>query len=278
MPISEFILLHGVEVRVTGPRPHLQIHSPTGRKWTVELTGPRMTIGRPTPDTRPDIPLEPDPMRWVSRDQCELQEEGGSWYLCDNRDDDRRKVNPTRLRLAGEGPADHAVTGRIALGHGDVIRIRGLQTEEKQELYWQLAFINDSSATISDPYQTRGSETSTEPPESAQDCVEYDFIRAGLFRRCGPRRVEVSLTGQQHTLVHHLAEASRDNGGGPVACSYAELIEAIWGPDPYGKTTQNLRDIVFDLRKKLEPEPGDPHLLQTVAGYGYRLNLCPPSG
>lgn len=69
---------------------------------------------------------------------------------------------------------------------------------------------------------------------------------------------------------------SRDNGGGPVARSYAELIEAIWGPDPYGKTTQSLRDIVFELCKK--PEPADPRRLQTVAGYGYRLNLCPPTG
>ncbi|MGH3671077.1 MAG: winged helix-turn-helix domain-containing protein, partial [Pseudonocardiaceae bacterium] len=134
-----------------------------------------------------------------------------------------------------------------------------------------------AEATV-DPYRTRGSETSTEPPEPARDCVEYDFIRAGLFRRCGSLRVEITLTGQQHTLVRHLAEVSRDNGGGPVACSYAELIEAIWGPEPYGKTRQSLRDIVSDLRKKLEPEPGDPLLLQTVAGYGYRLNLCQPTG
>jgi hypothetical protein len=236
-----------------------------------------MTIGRPTPSSCPDVPLEPDPMRWVSRDQCELQDQGGSWYLCDNRDDDRRKTNPTRLRPAGDEPGD-IVTGRIALGHGDVICIRGLETEEKQPLYWQLAFIDDSSEATADPYQTRGPETSTEQPESAQDCVEYDFVRAGLFYRCGSRRVEVLLTGQQHTLIRHLAEVSRDNGGGPVACSYAELIEAIWGPDPYGKTTQSLRDIVFELRKKLEAEPADPRRLQTVAGYGYRLNLCPPTG
>jgi DNA-binding response OmpR family regulator len=65
---------------------------------------------------------------------------------------------------------------------------------------------------------------------------------------------------------------------GQWACSYAELIKTIWGPDPYGKTRQSLRDIVFDLRKKLEPEPSDPHLLQTVPGYGCRLNFCPPSG
>jgi DNA-binding response OmpR family regulator len=90
--------------------------------------------------------------------------------------------------------------------------------------------------------------------------------------------VEIPLTGQQHTLIRRLAEASRDSGGGPVACGYAELIEAILGPDPYGKSKQSLRDIVFDLRKKLEPDPGKPDLLQTVAGYGYRLNLCPPSG
>src|SRR6185312_11126863 len=120
--------------------------------------------------------------------------------------------NPTRLRLAGAGSADHVVTGRIALGHGDVICIRGLKTEDK-DLYWQLAFVSDSSLTVADPYKTRSSVTSREPLEPARECVEYDFIRAALFRRCGARRVEIQLTGQQHTLVRHLAEASRDHGG-----------------------------------------------------------------
>jgi Transcriptional regulatory protein, C terminal/FHA domain len=259
------------------PRPHLRIQSPTGRMWTVALTGPRMTIGRPTPDSRPDVPLEPDPMHRVSRHQCELHEEGGSWYVRDNRDEDRRSANPTWLRLAGGGSPDQIVTGRTVLGHGDVIRIRGLTTEDGQELYWHITFVSDSSRPISDPYQTRGSEPLIRSPESAPLCVEYDFTQAALFRRCGARRVEILLTGQQHTLIRHLAEASRDSGGGPVACSYAELIEAIWGPDPYGKSKQSLRDIVFDLRKKLEPDPGKPDLLQTVVGYGYRLNLCPPN-
>jgi pSer/pThr/pTyr-binding forkhead associated (FHA) protein len=263
---------------VTGPRPHLEVHSPTGRTWTVELVGPRMTIGRPTPDNQPDIPLEPDPLRWVSRNHCELHEESGNWYLCDNREEDRRKSNPTRLRRAGGGPADHLVIDRIPLQHGDVIRIRGLQSRQKEELYWQFIFIVGSAETSLDPYQTWAVKLSTQPSGPAQDCVEYDFIRAGLFRHSGGRRIEVALTGQQHALVRHLAETSRDNGGGPVACPYAELIEAIWGPNPYGKTRQSLRDVVFDLRKKLELDPGDPYLLQTVTNYGYRLNLCGPNG
>jgi hypothetical protein len=82
-----------------------------------------MTLGQPTPDSRSDVPLEPDPMHWVSRQQCELHEEGGSWYVYDNRDDDRRNANPAWPHLAGGGPADHIVTGRVLLGHGDVIRI-----------------------------------------------------------------------------------------------------------------------------------------------------------
>jgi pSer/pThr/pTyr-binding forkhead associated (FHA) protein len=263
---------------VTDPRPHLEVHSPTGRTWTVELVGPSMTIGRPTPGNQPDIALEPDPMRWVSRDHCELQEEGGSWYLCDNREENRRNGNPTRLRRAGDGPADHLVTDRAPLQHGDVIRIRGLQSGQGEKLYWQFIFTARSADTGFDPYQTRAPGISTRVSGFAQDCVEYDFIRAGLFRHSGGRRIEVALTGQQHALVRHLAETSRDNGGGPVACPYAELIEAIWGPNPYGKTRQSLRDVVFELRKKLELDPGDPYLLQTVTGYGYRLNLCRPSG
>lgn len=70
-------------------------------------------------------------------------------------DDDRRNANPAWLRLAGGGPADHIVTGRVLLGRGDVIRIRGLTTEDAQELYWHITFASDYSRPISDPYQTR---------------------------------------------------------------------------------------------------------------------------
>lgn len=37
--------------------------------------------------------------------------------------------------------------------------------------------------SYSRPVPDPGPETSTEQPESAQDCVEYDFVRAGLFYR-----------------------------------------------------------------------------------------------
>jgi DNA-binding winged helix-turn-helix (wHTH) protein len=55
----------------------------------------------------------------------------------------------------------------------------------------------------------------------------------------------------------------------------------VWGDGesaPHGFTAEHLRDLVSDLRKRLEPDRarGEPsRLLQTVPGIGYRLVVCP---
>jgi len=48
-----------------------------------------------------------------------------------------------------------------------------------------------------------------------------------------------------------------------------DLLNAAWGVDYFG-TTRTLDQHIAQLRKKVEPVPGDPRYLLTVHGIGYR--------
>jgi hypothetical protein len=57
-----------------------------------------------------------------------------------------------------------------------------------------------------------------------------------------------------------------------VAVSHRELLQAVWGPD-YGDQVEYLRVFINQLRKKIEPNPGNPQYLLTEPWMGYRFNL-----
>jgi two-component system response regulator RegX3 len=51
-----------------------------------------------------------------------------------------------------------------------------------------------------------------------------------------------------------------------------QLIDRVWGSDYVGDT-KTLDVHVKRLRAKIEPSPAEPHLLTTVRGLGYKLDL-----
>lgn len=53
--------------------------------------------------------------------------------------------------------------------------------------------------------------------------------------------------------------------------SRTELAEAVWG-HAAAPSTEAINTYIADLRRKLEPDPARPRLLQTVRGAGYRLS------
>jgi DNA-binding response OmpR family regulator len=57
-------------------------------------------------------------------------------------------------------------------------------------------------------------------------------------------------------------------------CTYAQLLDKVWGPSK-SVETQNLRVLAGQLRRKIEPSPDKPTLLLTVPGVGYKLALTP---
>lgn len=75
----------------------------------------------------------------------------------------------------------------------------------------------------------------------------------------------IELTPQEFSLLYVLAQA------GGAALSRSDLLQRAW-PD----AIDNPRTVdthVLSLRKKVEIDPRQPNLIQTVRNVGYRLNL-----
>ena len=234
--------------------PFLEVISPEGNSFRVEISKDRVTIGR-FRDLN-DIALEPDPQQLVTRvGHCAIERDAGGWWVIDNG-----SVNKTFIRW---GQTTKVVDGKAPLGDGDVICILGKLTETGEPLYWELTF--------HDPLKTRRAEG------ASQDAyLEYDWIQAKLFRIEGHIRQEIDgLRPQEHKLIRYMDQRNRANGNVPVMCTYEDLIEAIWDEDSYGHTEAEINRLVWELRKKLEPDQKEPLFLQTVRGLGYRLATRP---
>jgi two-component system KDP operon response regulator KdpE len=77
----------------------------------------------------------------------------------------------------------------------------------------------------------------------------------------------VALTRTEYALLHQLAlNANR-------VLSHEELLVHVWGPE-YRDDVDYLRAYVRYLRRKLEPDPGNPQYILTSPGVGYLL-ACP---
>lgn len=80
-----------------------------------------------------------------------------------------------------------------------------------------------------------------------------------------PDGATVGLSERETELLAYLA------GTGDRPVSREELLERVWGLDPKGLHTRTVDMHVARLRDKLADERGDPRLLVTVHGAGYRL-------
>ncbi len=91
--------------------------------------------------------------------------------------------------------------------------------------------------------------------------LEVD-VAAGVVR---VNREVVSLSPKEFTLLAHLYEKSGE------VCSKDEIGEAVWpeyAGDVYDYQIENL---IRRLRAKIEEDPGDPKMLLTLRGLGYKL-------
>jgi two-component system KDP operon response regulator KdpE len=95
--------------------------------------------------------------------------------------------------------------------------------------------------------------------------VRAGEIEIDLNRRVVSRNGEsVSLTRTEWLLLQHLAA-----NAGKVMLN-AELLSKVWGPE-YRDDLQYLRVWVSRLRRKLEANPAEPHIIKTRQGIGYVL-------
>ncbi|MCB0989210.1 MAG: winged helix-turn-helix domain-containing protein, partial [Acidimicrobiales bacterium] len=59
--------------------------------------------------------------------------------------------------------------------------------------------------------------------------------------------------------------------------SQRQLLQEVWGPQ-YGDETNYLRVHMAHIRRKLEPEAGNPRYFLTEPGMGYRFRSPDPNG
>jgi DNA-binding response OmpR family regulator len=77
---------------------------------------------------------------------------------------------------------------------------------------------------------------------------------------------EVALKPREWDLLVFLA---RHRG---QVCTNQQILESVWGYDYVGDS-RTVAVHIHGLREKLESEPGQPRLIETVRGVGYRLSI-----
>lgn len=90
--------------------------------------------------------------------------------------------------------------------------------------------------------------------------VSIDLVRR-LVMREGER---LSLTPKEYDLLSVLVTHA-----GKVV-THRQLLQAVWGP-AHVEDAAYLRVYIGQLRRKLEPDPDAPSLIETETGVGYRL-------
>jgi two-component system KDP operon response regulator KdpE len=93
--------------------------------------------------------------------------------------------------------------------------------------------------------------------------LEIDFAR----RAVQVAGETVSLTRTEYELLRHLAQHPN------CVIQHEDLLRDIWGPE-YRDDIDYLRAYVWYLRRKIEPDPGNPQYVLTSSGVGYML-ACP---
>lgn len=229
--------------------PFLDVSGPDGQRFRVDLTKDRITIGRLKVFN--DVALESDPQHLITRKvHCSLERDADGWWVIDNG-----SLNRTFRRRAS---ATEMVQGRAHLEDWDSVLILGKLTESGDPSYWELTF--------HDPMGTRPTLQLLVPAY-----LEYDWIQAKLFRVSSSKRQEIlDLRPQEHKLIRYMDQRNRANDNVPVMCTNEELLAAVWGEEAL-HTETDLAHLVWELRKKIEPNPKEPRFLETVRGLGYRL-------
>jgi DNA-binding response OmpR family regulator len=98
-----------------------------------------------------------------------------------------------------------------------------------------------------------------------ESVIEVGDLNIDLLRHRAARGESVlDLTPKEFDLLAYLA---RNKG---MALSRDQILERVWGYDFAGET-RTVDVHVRWLREKIEKDPGEPKLLQTVRGVGYKL-------
>jgi len=109
-------------------------------------------------------------------------------------------------------------------------------------------------AALRHTLQDAGAPTVVTAGDLTVDLVKRLVSRGGGAIRLSPR---------EYDLLAQLV------GGSGKVVTHRQLLTAVWGP-AHEQDVQYLRVFVGQLRQKIEPDPGQPSLILTEPGVGYR--------
>jgi len=91
--------------------------------------------------------------------------------------------------------------------------------------------------------------------------LTLDFSRRQV--KIGAGETTISLTSLEAKLLDYLML----NAGQVLTTS--SIIDHVWGPG--GADRDMLRQLIYRLRRKIEPDPANPQYIETISGLGYGL-------
>lgn len=103
------------------------------------------------------------------------------------------------------------------------------------------------------------------PARDEVEAIERGDLTVDFERRVVEKDgSEVRLSKKEWELLTHLARHADH------VLTHKQILKEVWGP-AHTEDTAYLRVYVNQLRQKLEADPGDPSLIVTEPGVGYRL-------
>src|SRR5512136_3004179 len=102
-------------------------------------------------------------------------------------------------------------------------------------------------------------------PLSAETIHIGEIVIDPSVRQVTVKGQPVTLTAKEFDLLHYLASHPRQ------VFSREQLLDQVWGYT-YAGETSTVTVHVRHLREKIETDPANPRLIETVWGVGYRFN------
>jgi DNA-binding winged helix-turn-helix (wHTH) protein len=133
--------------------------------------------------------------------------------------------------------------------------------ESRANTYLEKVFLQEGGKITIPLFEKYATTTPQTPQKISYDADKNEFIR-------GTEIITDKFTPSEFRLLRHLmintGRVSEKN----------EIIEAVWNDSKTreGVTDQALDQIVYRLRRKIEDDPNNPKLIQTVKGRGYKFN------
>jgi hypothetical protein len=197
-------------------------------------------IGRAVSDSH-DIQLQPDDVH-ASRQHAKLLYEDESWFIEDH----------SRNGTFVNGKLVHNTRARLKTG--DRIQIGG-------SFDMTFRYLSDTTQSDVDASGDNLRMTQTLPGETpaTQDGI-WISPSAAVWR--DGARLPVYLSRTEYRLLKYLMQHTGD------VCEYDDVIRAVWGSH---RDKDSLHELIYRVRRKIEPNPSQPRYLVIRSGIGVVL-------